>query len=100
MAPLVYSHRTNSHVCNKALANEAMDARRSWTSIITNGDNSTQAGKSNDEMKPTRPSTRRSDEIEGTTRGSAVAATSSNSKVINVDGNESDSDGNESHYSC
>ena len=102
MAPLVYSHRTNSHSCNTALANEAMDARRSWTSIVTNtGDTSTQAsgvGKSSDEMKPPIPSTRRSDVNDGTTKGGAVAASSSKSQVINVDDN--DSDGNESHYSC
>lgn len=81
-----------------------MDARRSWSSIITNiGDTSTQAsgfGKSSDEMKPTIPSTRRSDVNDGTTKGGAVAASSSKRQVINVDENDSDSDGNESHYSC
>jgi hypothetical protein len=80
-----------------------MDARRSWTSIITYGDNSTQAsgvGNSNDKMKPTMPSTKISDVNERTTTGSAAGASSSKSKIINVDENDTDSDGNESHYSC
>ena len=80
-----------------------MDARRSWTSIITYGDNSTQAsgvGNSNDKMKPTMPSTKISDVNERTTTGSAAGASSSKSKINNVDENDTDSDGNESHYSC
>lgn len=79
------------HPCKLALANEAMDTRKSWTSIITTGTTSIQAidaGKNRDAIKPVLQST------------SVVGALSSKQKVIDVDEKSNDSDGNESYYSC
>ncbi len=87
---------------NIALANEAMDARRSWTSTITASATSSQAIEAgiHNEMKPMMPSTRWGSNglIEET--GGVIATPSSKRKVINAEESSNDSDGNESYYSC